>query len=139
MPAKQYTYILSERDDQKDGYEYSNATYRVEVSIADTKDNGELDVTMTVKDAEGNPLGEDENPSYTNFYEAKGSLALTAKKNVIGKTRQEKPLLLLCWMKTVCMKLMKTVKFCLLQIRRHRKQLQLPEQPERLPSLKLLM
>ena len=83
--GKQYTYILSERDDQKDGYEYSNATYRVEVSIADTKDNGELDVTMTVKDAEGNPLGEDENPSYTNFYEAKGSLALTAKKNVIGK------------------------------------------------------
>ena len=83
--GKQYTYTLSERNDQKDGYKYSDATYRVEVSIADTKDNGELDVTMTVKDAKDNPLGEDENPSYTNFYEAKGSLPLTAKKNVIGK------------------------------------------------------
>ena len=56
------------------------------------RDNGELDVTMTVKDAEGNPLGEDENPSYTNFYEAKGSLALTAKKNVIGKRRDRRNL-----------------------------------------------
>lgn len=59
MPASQYTYTLSERNDQKDGYKYSDATYRVEVSIADTKDNGELDVTMTVKDAKDNPLGKD--------------------------------------------------------------------------------
>ena len=83
--GKQYTYTLSERDDQKAGYEYSEATYRVEVSIADTKDNGELDVTMAVKDADGKLLGENETPSFTNSYEAKDSLSLTAKKKVTGK------------------------------------------------------
>ncbi len=57
----------------------------MEVSIADTKDNGELDVTMAVKDADGKLLGENETPSFTNSYEAKDSLSLTAKKKVTGK------------------------------------------------------
>lgn len=78
------TYILKERNDEKQGYGYDTSVTKVEVSL---KDNGDGTITVTPKYFNGNT--EVNSIVFSNTYTAKGDLNISFNKRI--KNTPEKP------------------------------------------------
>lgn len=78
------TYILKERNDNKQGYKYDTSVTKVEVSL---KDNGDGTITVIPKYFNGNT--EVNSIIFSNTYSAKGDLNISFNKRI--KNTPEKP------------------------------------------------
>ena len=75
-----FTYTISEIDDEAAGYTYDGSVYTITVEVIDDG-KGSLTATPTIKKGEETVSA----ITFTNTYEAKGSVTLTASKTLTGR------------------------------------------------------
>ena len=76
--GKTFTYTVSEVNDKKSGYGYSDEVYTVTVNVADGG-NGKLDVTPVIKNKANEVV---DTMTFANTYAATGEINLTANKTL---------------------------------------------------------
>lgn len=81
--GKTFSYVMREVDRQRPGYDYDETTYVAKVTVTDNGD-GTLGCSVAYETVDGTPIDASRVPSFSNAYEAHGSIQLRAWKQLTG-------------------------------------------------------